>query len=224
MSGGLIEFITRAGDPYVGVCYGYEDDFVSSLFAAAYYAPAWITLVVVGLSISHFEVFYWLLTMVLFICVPINYGLRTLIGPSNNIQPPSCPITENQMPSSTVQLMTALSVVGWGFILILFPHRISNQKIAFFTFITVIVIYTNIYLLFNSTAQILAGAGEGLIEGVLYLYITHYLYKWGIVALIVRLPGLTMLGKPIDTMIDRNNPTVYVGQKFDTLNVIIEGS
>ena len=221
MGGNLWEFVKRAGDVYVGVCLGYEDDFLSSCFAAGYYTPALLTVIIIGLTISHFEVFYWLLTMVLFIDFPLNYGLRVLIGPSNNIQPLICPIDNEQMPASAVQLIIALWVVGFAFSEILFQHPVSNQKLAFFVAVTTFVIYTPIYLAFNSTAQILAGAGVGFIEGVLYVWFINFLHKRRVVALIVRFTGLTMLGKPIDTIIDSKNPTIHLSEPFDTLNVIV---
>lgn len=221
MGGNLYEFVKRAGDVYVGVCYGYEDDFLSSCFAAGYYTPALLTIVIIGLSMSHFEVFYWLLTMVLFIDFPLNYGLRMLIGVSQNIQPTSCHIDDEQMPASAIQLIMALWVVGFAFSEILFQHHVSNQKLAFFVAIASFVIYTPIYLAFNSTAQILAGAGVGVVEGILYVWLVRYLHERNVVALIVRITGLTMLGKPIDTIIDRRNPTIHVSEPFDTLNVIV---
>jgi len=211
------------GASYAGACVGYEDTYLSQLFVVADYYPIYLTCVMVGLTLTHFEVFYWLLTMVLFIDPPLNYGIRTLVGPSDNIQPPSCPIRAEQMPAAGVQQIAVLWVVGWGMALVVFPRSVAAGKVAMFTAFSSVALYTRTYLIFNTTAQMLAAAGIGLAEGIIYLALLVLLREKRLVRYIVELPGMTALGFPIDTMIDSETPTVHLPASAKKVRVIVDG-
>lgn len=212
----------QTGASYVGACIGYTNTYLSQLFVVFDYYPIYIAFTMLGLTFTHFEAFYWLLTMILFIDAPLNFGIQTLIGTSNDIQPPGCPIRDEQMPAAGVQEIVALWVVGWGMVLAVFPRHVGTQKIAFFTGFASLAVYTRIYLIFNSTAQMLAAAAIGLAEGVVYLFILAALRDNDIVRYIVEFPSMTMLGFPIDTMINTAEPTVHLRPDARKIRVIID--
>lgn len=211
------------GGAYVGTCVGYEDTYLSQLFVVADYYPIYLTCVMVGLTLTHFEVFYWLLTMVLFIDPPLNYGIRALVGPSDNVQPPTCPIRAEQMPAAGVQQIAVLWVVGWGMALVVFPRGVAAGKVAMFTAFASIALYTRTYLIFNSTAQMLAAAGLGLAEGIVYLALLVLLRDKNLIRYIVELPGSVAIGYPIDTMINSAVPTVHLPAAAHSVRVIVDG-
>ncbi len=210
------------GASYVGTCVGYEDTYLSKLFVVGNYYLIYLACVMLGLTLTHFEAFYWMLTMVLFIDTPLNYAIRMLIGASNNIQPPSCPIRDEQMPAAGIEQVAVLWVVGWGMALVLFPRRVGVSKVAFFTAFASIAAYTRIYLIFNSTAQLLAGAAIGLVEGIVYLVVLAVARDYDLIHYIVDLPSLTMFGFPIDTMVNNKAPTVHIQSGAQIIRVIVD--
>lgn len=210
-----------SGAAYAANCFGYEDTILSKTIVVLDYYPLFLTVGMLMLSITHFEVFYWVLTMGLFIDIPLNYGLRLLIGPSDNIQPPTCPITQYQMPAPGIEEITVLWVVGWGMALVLYPRVVSTSITALHTVIATCAAYTRVYLMFSSTAQLLAGAGVGLAVGIAYLACVVVADRFGLIALIVKAPA-TLLGWPIDTMINQKSPTVHLPANATSVNLIIE--
>jgi hypothetical protein len=218
---GWQDYLNSIGASYVGNCLGYEDTILTRVVAGVDYYPVYLILVMCAFSITYCEVFLWLLTMVYFIDAPVNYGLQALIGPSDNIQPSACLPHQDQMPATGMQQVTVYWVVGWGMVLAVFPRPVRTWLIALFTLSATLALYTRVYLMFNSTVQLLVGMAVGLVEGVVYLMLLQVLVNSGLVPLFTdAIVGWFSSG--ISTWLDPNVITIRGSRSTKVVNVIID--
>jgi hypothetical protein len=208
-------------EPLVGSCIGYEDTFVSNSVSIIDYYPVYISFAILVMMLGYFEVIHWLWSCVLFADMGINFGIQTLIGDSDNIQPIACPIRQKQLPATGAELISVLWVTGLGILFIVRPIQTRTSVIVPLTTLGVVLLYTRIYLNFNTGAQMFIGAAVGTAEGVLYVIFIQYLQKWKAWDAIMAIPELTWVGKAVDTMTDSENPKICVDKPFETLTVLV---
>jgi len=206
-------------DPRVGVCFGYEDDFWYNWMSILDFYPLFISFGICVLMLGFFEVMHWIWSCVLFAVMGVAYGLAMLIGDSDNLQPEACPLRQEQMPAQGAMLITAIWVVGFLLLAMMTPMRTRSSIVVPMTALGVILIYTRVFLIFNTSAQILAGAGMGAAIGIVYSYIIYCLQKWDTLNAIVAIPELTWFGRSVDTMTDQKHQTIWL-DKYDTLTVM----
>jgi len=216
----VFDFLNSVGTAYEGTCVGYDPTFLSKFVAGLDYYPVFLTFVMVLFSATQFEVYYWLLTSVLFIDLPLNYGLQQLIGPVDNIQPPQCLPRQTQMPAAGIEQITVLWVVGWGMAHIIYPRRVRPSMVALYTAFVSLALYTRIYLIFNSTAQLLVGMAIGLGEGIAYLMVLAVLRNSGTDKVIIRLL-VSIFRSTIDTMIYPDDPTIHIGHNVKNVHLVV---
>lgn len=213
--------VNHIHEPLVGVCIGYVDDFTSNTISVLDFYPLYITFAIGVMMLVHFQVFHWIWSCVLFSDMALNTLFRLLVGPSDNLQPPSCPIRQEQMPALGAQEITALLTTGLGLLALMRPMRTRCTVVVPLVTLGTVLIYTRIYLIFNTTAQILAGAAIGYLEGICFLVIIYNLQKWRWLNRIIKIPELFWLGQPIDTMTDPRNPTICLEDEFESLTVLV---
>ncbi len=215
------DFLNTVGASYVGNCLGYDDTILTRVVAGLDYYPVLLGICMGALSITHFEVFLWLLTMVCIIDYPINSGIQQLVGPADNIQPEACLKRQTQMPAAGMEQITVLWVVGWGMVLVLFPRAIRTWLIAILTLATTVALYTRIYLMFNSTAQLLVGMAIGLAEGLFYLVLLKITLNSGLIP-IISSAIVGWFSSGIDTWLNTSVITVRGSRSTKVVNVIID--
>lgn len=215
------DYLNTVGASYVGNCLGYDDTILTRVVAGLDYYPVFLGICMCALSITHFEVLLWLLTMVCLIDYPVNSGIQQLVGPADNVQPPQCLERQTQMPAAGMEQVTVLWVVGWGLVLILFPRAIRTWLIAVLTLAATLALYTRVYLMFNSTAQLLVGMAIGLAEGIFYLALLKIIIDSGLIPII----SATIVGwfsSGIDTWLNPSVLTIRGSASTKTVHVVID--
>lgn len=181
--------------------------------------PLFLSWVVIGITLVHYEYIYFLFTVVLLADFGINYGLIMLFGPSTNIQPPTCPVDNYQMPALASERVIVLYVVGWFLVTYIYPRPLQVYKIWLFNVPAAIAIYDRLYLLFSTPEQMLVGAGIGFLEGLLFSLLFLWMKHVGLDKVLIAAPSFLYLPPLADTLAYPETPT-YVSEVTPTsLNV-----
>lgn len=197
---------------YASICIIPNPDSVITEFFVVY--QFWyiaLTFITFGFTIVQYEYIYFLLTVVMFSDMGINYGLQQLFGSSDNFQPPTCFVNLNQMPSRTSELIIVLYVIGWSLVTYIYPRGVEVSKIWMFNIAAALAIYDSLYLLFSTPKQMLVGAGVGFAEGIffsiIFLWMKHKKYD----RVLIDSPGFCLFPPLSDTLAYPCTPT-YVSK------------
>ena len=157
-----------------------QDSVITEFFLLYNFWPIALGFFVLGLTIIKCDYVILLLTVTNFIDNSINFGLRTAVGVSNNIQPENCPIDPTQMPALSSERITVLYTVIWFLATFTYPCKVGRWFVVVGNFVSVLALYSRMYLRFSTPQQMFAGCGVGLIEGFIlsiffyFLKVHHY--------------------------------------------------
>lgn len=156
-------------------CLNYDDSLTSGFFFAYNFWPSIIGAVGIGIFVAHKEVFYTLLMTGFTINAAINWGIREGIGQDG---PESNCFTGNQMPAYAADGITFIAttfMIGSG--------CVYHVPLRWFTLAMIwvggpVALYARVWLRTNTPAQMFAGAGFGMTEALLFLFILKHVLTY----------------------------------------------
>ena len=194
---------------------------ITKFFVVYDFWPIFLTFVVIGITLVQYEYTYFLLTIVMLADGGINYGIQQAVGDSDNLQPPTCPLEPRQMPALASERIIVLYIVGWYLVTYIYPRPVDVSKIWMFNIAAVLALYARLYLLFSTPSQMLAGAGIGFVEGLLFSWFFWWLKERGIDRVLISAPGFCFFPALSDSLAYEDRPTYVAGSNPTGLNVKI---
>lgn len=206
-------------------CLGFDSgDFMAQVWSTVDFWPFYLGLVFIGVSVHHNEMFFWILTTAIFVDWVINFGLRVAVGASDNIQPESCIEETRQMPALGTQSLTMLWTLAFGLVMVIYPRSVTSLKAGGFVASMQIMVYSRIYLVFSTPAQLIAGATIGFLMGVVFLGIVAVMRYLGIDKAIIAAPAIWLFPGVSDTIMYPDTPTLMFPHRPKNANIkVYEG-
>lgn len=192
---------------------------ITEWFLTLYYWPNYLTAGMFLLTIFHYEYFYFLMTVVMLADWGINTAARNAFGPSNNIQPATCPIELEQMPALPAERIIVVYVVVWYIVTFLYPKTIQTYYIWVWSFAAVVALFTPLYLLFSTPEQAYVGAAIGAAEALCFVVLFEWVKYKGIDKLLIRSPKLFGFISLEDTMAYEDEPTIITTTRPKTIHI-----
>lgn len=189
---------------------------IGPLFIAADYFPLIITIAMFSVTLYHYELYFFLISLILTFDWGLNVALQYIIRQPARFS--GCG-SKYEMPSfSTQHAMLFLTLIITFFAL--FRYRMAPSKIFLAMFLTVFVILARVYIGINTAQQLVIGAFVGVLEGVAFqciIYFCIYPYfnqivTWK-VAVLIGLENNICKTEMIKSEIDDFIETVYKIQK-----------
>lgn len=167
--------LVELGNVLKHACINFDDTLTSRFFVAFDFWPIIVGAVGVGVFVAHKEVFYTLLITGWTLNALINWGLREAI---DQIGPESLCFSAKQMPAYAGD---GIAFLGASFLVA--SSYIYSVPLRFFTIVMLSVggplaLYTRLWLHANTPAQMFAGAGFGLAEALIFLFILKYVFTY----------------------------------------------
>lgn len=163
------------------------NSFITTCFLVVNFWPIYFGMVLLGVSLFRCNYICILITITIYVDNLINYSLRDIVGASNNFQPDACPLPSNQMPALASQKLVVLYTVVWFLLIYAYPTQPSKSTVLLANLLTITVLFSRLYLMLSTPVQIIAGAGAGLLEGIVLCFIFYYMKIHKIDAGVVRL-------------------------------------
>ncbi len=175
MSG--FELLSRIECSVVGVCPLYESSTIGPYLLLADYYPILLSMVLYGIGLFHFELYFFFLGLALNIDWLVNWGLRVAIGGGERF--PGCGGSGHEMPSYASQHITVLLTMLFLLFMVWHKQRVTAMKLLSLNLLIVVILGARVYIGTNTPVELLIGALVGVGEGViLHLAIFYGAYPY----------------------------------------------
>lgn len=192
---------------------------ITEFFIQFYYWPTYLTYISIGITLVHYEYIYFLMTVVMLADWGVSTGARSAFGPSNNFQPATCPIEQNQMPAVPAERLVVLYVAVWYIFTYLYPRPAKLYYIWGLNIAAVLAMFDPLYLVFNTPEQMYVGAAVGFAEALAFAVLFEWVKRLGIDKMLIQSPRFLFFFTLMDSLAYEEDPTIIVSTKPKSVHI-----
>ncbi len=146
-----------------------DTPFIAPFFVAADYYPVILTATMWAITLYHYELYFFILS----ICLSIDWGLNALL--QYTIKMPGRYVgcgTKYEMPSFASQHAVFFLTLILTFFVI-WKKRVSPYRLFLANFLTIFALLARVYIGINRPSELIIGASVGLVEALILQYIIY---------------------------------------------------